>query len=166
MELLKICYFQYQPQVNSIQSASILEFELGMHEGWETARNPTRPAIFETGMDGMLVIPGCHYAIIRLAGSMKCTGVIVETKHYKGNYPESCSIEGGIMVNNVFQGMHLSRRFKLYADARYGLGKYPQISDDIMNIGDIEDCGSITHVKIYMYPDGGISRLRIYGILD
>lgn len=38
----------------------------GMHDGWETARNPDRPPIFELGSDGMIKMVGADWAIIEL----------------------------------------------------------------------------------------------------
>jgi allantoicase len=65
----------------------------GMHDGWETARNPNRPSIFKLGDDGMIDIKGKDWAIIKLAKPCHIEKIIVDTNHYKGNYPESCMIE-------------------------------------------------------------------------
>ena len=47
---------------------------IDMGDGWETARNPNRPRIFERGTDGELVMPGWDWCTISLA----CRGRIVK----------------------------------------------------------------------------------------
>src|SRR5262249_54078624 len=47
-------------------------------DGWETRRRRT---------------PGYDWCIIRLGLPGVLRGVVVDTAHFKGNYPESCSLE-------------------------------------------------------------------------
>src|ERR1041385_7090573 len=47
-------------------------------DGWESRRRRT---------------PGFDWCIIRLGLSGVIRGVIVDTSHFKGNYPEACSLE-------------------------------------------------------------------------
>ncbi len=37
-----------------------------MGDGWETARQPKRPAIYEKGPDGLMVLPGYDWAVLQL----------------------------------------------------------------------------------------------------
>lgn len=77
------------------------ERSTGMHDGWETARNPNRPAIFKLGADGMIEQKSSEWAIIQLGKPCTVQKIIVDTNHYKGNYPESCMIEVSLSCNRI-----------------------------------------------------------------
>lgn len=51
-------------------------------DGWETRRRRT---------------PGYDWCIVRLGIPGIIRGVVVDTSFYRGNYPESCSIEGTVV---------------------------------------------------------------------
>ncbi len=82
--------------------------------------------------------------------------IIVDTCHFKGNYPDSCSIEccnsndEDVMNNNVEWNELLSKQ-KLSADHIH------EFSNEILHHQPI------THIRLNIYPDGGISRLRLIG---
>lgn len=63
-----------------------------MGDGWETARQPARPAVYEKGVDGLMVLPGCDWALLQLGIPGYVTSIEVDTNFYKGNYPESCMV--------------------------------------------------------------------------
>ena len=93
-----------------------------MGDGWETARQPMRPPVYEVGADGLIVLPGCDWSILKLGKAIRIVvisvvileiivytmyrcftlwviglpGVVsnieVDTNFYKGNYPESCTV--------------------------------------------------------------------------
>lgn len=66
---------------------------LVMGDGWETARQPSRPAVYEKGPDGLMLLPGYDWALLRLGCEGLLTSLEVDTNFYKGNYPESCMVE-------------------------------------------------------------------------
>ena len=41
-----------------------------MGDGWETARQPARPAVYEKGADGLMVLPGYDWALLRLGNKL------------------------------------------------------------------------------------------------
>ncbi|MCB0376182.1 MAG: hypothetical protein KDD04_09715, partial [Sinomicrobium sp.] len=117
-----------------------------MGDGWETKRNRT---------------PGNEdWVIIRLGHPGKVHKIIVDTKHFKGNYPDTCAIDACNSADDaaVLQGKTewkpLLLRQKLEADREH------HFEDDALQPHD-----TITHVKLKIYPDGGVSRLRILGTL-
>lgn len=86
---------------------------LCMGDGWETARQPLRPAKYQKGPDGLMLLPGYDWAVLKLGKwlllvvdafsaklkfSAGVSGTVnhleIDTHFYKGNYPESCLIEG------------------------------------------------------------------------
>jgi allantoicase len=120
----------------------------GMHDGWETARNPDRPAVYKM-VDGMIEMVGRDFAIISLGHSGMVERIIVDTNHYKGNYPESCLIEYSseiekpvwkVLVDRVKLGAHKEHEFKVLSGNE-----------------------KVALVKITIFPDGGVSRLRVFG---
>ena len=111
-----------------------------MSDGWETKRR--RGA-------------GHDWCIIKLGGAGTIERVEIDTSHFKGNYPESCSIEAGDIGENTnfdeIVWQKLLPNTKLQAHTRHVFAD------------EIKDCGAITHVRLNIFPDGGISRLRLFG---
>jgi allantoicase len=117
-----------------------------MGDGWETKRRRA---------------PGYDWAIIRLAKRGVIRRVEVDTAHFKGNYPDTCSLEVcDAEGKNVDEGTIASLtwreilpRTKLQAHTRHFYEE------------ELTKTGAATHVRFNIYPDGGVSRLRIYGMI-
>ena len=83
---------------------------------------------------------------------------MVDTKHFKGNYPDSCAIDCCVslndedVINNKVDWKPLLNNQKLSAD-----------NEHYFEDTAIENHDAVTHIKLKIYPDGGISRLRIFG---
>lgn len=121
---------------------------LDMSDGWETKRRRG---------------PGHDWTIIRLGRRGRLRRVEVDTAHFKGNFPESCSLEGSDTADEAFNDpdaagslvwTELLPRTRLQAHTRH-------FFED-----EIEDAGALTHVRFNIYPDGGVSRLRLYGMIE
>ncbi len=116
---------------------------VNMGDGWETKRNRT---------------PGNRdWVVLKLAHTGTIERIVVDTCHFKGNYPDTCSIEGCIAANDdevindkVSWQMILSAQ-KLSADKEHEFVK------------EINKHDAITHVRLNIFPDGGVSRLRLFG---
>lgn len=117
-----------------------------MGDGWETKRNRT-----PNNED---------FVILRLGHPGRIQKIIVDTKHFKGNYPDSCAIDAcncdndGRVLDTDHHWTSLLPKQKLEADREHHFEK---------EIETIEQ--PITHVKLKIYPDGGVSRLRILGTI-
>src|SRR2546423_4218303 len=113
-----------------------------MGDGWETKRRRG---------------PGHDWIIVKLGRPGAIRKIEVDTNHFKGNYPDTCSIEGCSAANAAVGELEKVRwrkilpKTKLQPSARHIF--QPEISP-------IENC---THVRLNIYPDGGISRLRVLG---
>lgn len=70
---------------------------INMGDGWETARRLDRPAVLKTDRSGILKVPGCEWAIFKLVGVGRISDIEVDTKHFKGNFPDSVKIEGALL---------------------------------------------------------------------
>jgi allantoicase len=113
-----------------------------MSDGWETKRR--RGA-------------GYDWCVVKLGKAGNLKRVEVDTAHFKGNYPESCSIEaaradgdGDANLDRLVWQELLPDR-KLQAHTRH------------VYVDELKDCGAVTHVRLNIYPDGGVSRLRLFG---
>ncbi len=113
-----------------------------MGDGWETRRRRG---------------PGSDWAVVRLGAPGMITRVEIDTNHYKGNYPESASLEGCHAPGATLEALasatwtELLPRTKLRPHHRHYFS---------MELGS---AGPVSHVRINIFPDGGISRLRIHG---
>jgi allantoicase len=113
-----------------------------MSDGWETKRRRG---------------PGYDWSILKLGSPCNIERVIVDTLHFKGNFPDTCSIDGcfepnrthdSIIKNNTIWS-ELLPKSKLSAN---------QETVFILNLNS-----PITHIRFNIFPDGGVSRLRILG---
>jgi len=117
-----------------------------MGDGWETKRNRT------PNNEDWVVLRLGHQGIVKK--------IIVDTHHFKGNYPDSCAIDACFstkdesVLNNTINWKPLLQQQKLEAHREH-------LFDNIA----IEKHGPITHIRLKIYPDGGISRLRILGTI-
>lgn len=118
-----------------------------MGDGWETARQPTRPAVYERGEDGLIVLPGCDWAVLQLGLRGVVNSLEVDTHFYKGNYPESVIVEGRSAEDEEWKV--LLPRSRLGPDAIHRFS--------------VSGSGVVSQVKVTIFPDGGIMRLRVIG---
>jgi allantoicase len=110
-------------------------------DGWESRRKR---------------VPGHDFAIVRLGLPGVVRGVVVDTAFFRGNYPESCSIEGTSMRVDA------SVEELLAADWRELLPRSP-LQGDSENEFPIASTDAVTHLRFNIFPDGGVARLRVYG---
>jgi allantoicase len=113
-------------------------------DGWETRRRRTQ---------------GYDWCIIRLGVPAVVHGVTVDTSHFKGNYPEECSIEA-CAVDHDADPQKLAAENG--ADWSEILGRTP-LKGDSENSFPVHLRGRVTHLRFNIYPDGGVARLRVFG---
>ena len=118
-----------------------------MAEGWETKRRRT---------------PGHDWVVIRLGAPGAIVRVEVDTRHFKGNAPAACSVEACALSD-----AHSAAAWDAAAtvDWRQLLPR-TSLRPDQRHVFDVKsDPAVITHVRFNIYPDGGVSRLRLFGRL-
>jgi len=102
--------------------------------------------------------PGFDWVIVKLGHAGICKKLEVDTAWHIGNYPDSCSVDGcyspDVDIDNL-NWQHASwqemlPKTKLHADKQHHYDK------------EIVDIGKITHVRLNIYPDGGVARLRVH----
>jgi allantoicase len=111
-------------------------------DGWETRRRRQ---------------PGHDWAIVRLGLPGMIHGFVVDTAYFKGNYPESCSVDASVAEPGA-------------EEAALEDADWTEVLSRTALNGDTENSFAIapanrrvTHVRLNIFPDGGISRLRVYG---
>ncbi len=116
---------------------------VNMGDGWETRRRRE---------------PGNDWCLIALATPGVIHSVEVDTAHFKGNYPDACSLQaarvaGGTDASLVTQSMFWP---ELLAPQKLGM-------DAEHRFDTMAALGPVTHVRFNIFPDGGVSRLRLHG---
>jgi allantoicase len=120
-----------------------------MGDGWETRRRRG---------------PGHDWAIVRLGRPGTIRRVEVDTNHFKGNFPESCSLEAAripgappaeFLASRSIAWETLLPRTRLAAHTRH-----------FFEEAELAALGPVTHVRLNIFPDGGVSRLRLYGEVE
>lgn len=109
-------------------------------DGWESRRKRT---------------PGHDWCIVRLATSGKIAGVDIDTNHFLGNHPPFASLDACYLPDD-------SDPSPDYASWTEILPKSP-LQAGSQNLYAIADPHIYTHVRLHIYPDGGVARLKIYG---
>lgn len=118
-----------------------------MGDGWETRRRRE---------------PGNDWIIVALAAPGVVERVEVDTAHFKGNFPDRCSLQAALVEQAAQQALVTQSMFwpqllgekTLEADAIHGFSG-----------ADLSALGPVSHVRFNIFPDGGVSRLRLFGRL-
>ncbi len=118
-----------------------------MSDGWETRRRRG---------------PGSDWAIVRLGATGTISRVEIDTNHFKGNFPDTCQLAACFAPGAGAEELskpeapwrELLPTVKLQAHTRH------------FYEAELAALGPVTHVRLNVYPDGGVSRLRVYGSLD
>ena len=119
-----------------------------MSDGWETKRRRG---------------PGHDWCVIQLGARGTLTRVEVDTAHFKGNFPESCSLE---VCEAPAERLAPGDSYANFAGWRELLPRTPlQAHTRHFYEAELKEAGAATHARFRIYPDGGVSRLRLYGNL-
>lgn len=115
-----------------------------MGDGWETRRKRG---------------PGHDWVVLRLGAPGRLRRILIDTTHFKGNYPDRASVEGLLSRDRALDPARIERLpwrpvlppVKLKPHARHSFAR------------EILSGGPFSHLRLRIYPDGGVSRLRAYG---
>lgn len=72
-----------------------------MADGWETARRLDRPPVLENDENGNLRVTGSEFAIFRLGAKGRINEIMIDTNHFKGNFPDRIQIEGALAAEDA-----------------------------------------------------------------
>ena len=115
-----------------------------MADGWETKRRRG---------------PGHDWLILRLGAPGRIARLEIDTNHFKGNYPDRASVEGCFLPGAELAALEaatwrvLLPETKLQAHHRHLFSR------------EVRDPGVVSHLRLNIFPDGGVSRFRVHGTL-
>ena len=120
---------------------------VNMGDGWETRRRRE---------------PGADWVIVRLGHPGIIREVEVDTAHFRGNYPDRISLRAALLSEAAAESLPaasdqwpvLLPEQKLRADAVH------RYSREVLALGPV------SHVRMTIHPDGGVSRLRLFGTIS
>ena len=115
-----------------------------MGDGWETRRRRGK---------------GNDWLILNSIDGVAIDKIEISTHHFKGNYPSYCSLQAAYLpsksskqiINSSNKWIYLLKNTKLTAN------KTHIFKNSLMKKK------KINYIKINIFPDGGISRFRIFG---
>jgi allantoicase len=113
--------------------------------GWETRRKRA---------------PGHDWIIVSLAARGRPRLIEIDTNHFKGNYPDRCAIDAidapaGTRITELIASEGWTRYLEPVAVSAHQRHFFHELRAD----------APVTHVRLCIYPDGGVSRLRVWGQL-
>ena len=84
----------------------------------------------------------------------------MDTAHFKGNYPDSVSIQAADVTFGTDESLPTQAMFwqTLLPQTKMEMDK-----QHFYEKADLNDVGAVTHIKLNIHPDGGVSRLRVWG---
>ena len=116
-----------------------------MGDGWETRRS--RGKNFD-------------WLIIKCATAGKINKIQIDTHHFKGNYPDKCSLQATYLNTKISNKniVNRSKKWKLLLNkAKLSANKIHNFQNKLMKNK------KVNYIKINIFPDGGISRIRAFG---
>lgn len=112
-----------------------------VYDGWETRRRRE---------------PGHDHAIVRLGAQGIVHGVVVDTAHFRGNYPPQISVEA-----TAAEGYPSPDELaELTWEPIVGI---TSAQGDTANPYAVTDRRRWSHLRLSIYPDGGVARFRVHG---
>ncbi len=118
---------------------------VNMGGGWETRRKR---------------MPGNDWILVRLGDAGTISVVEIDTNHFKGNYPDRAALRGiyapGARVTELVDP-------RTEWTTIFGERKLEAHTRHFVEADAIEQAGPFTHVRLDIFPDGGVSRLRVWG---
>jgi allantoicase len=120
-----------------------------VYDGWETRRR--------RGAAGALPPAGAFdWAIVRLGAPGVVRAVVVDTAHFTGNFPESCAVEACTAAGYPSADELSSARWTEIVPRS-------PLRGDSATVFPVADGQRYSHVRLRIYPDGGVARLRVHG---
>jgi allantoicase len=129
----------------SMHNLNVAGRGVNMGDGWETARRRG---------------PGNDWVILALGHTGVVESVEVDTAHFKGNYPDRVSLEAAMFTDDDDVEHDSPAWQTLLPEAKLDMDKQHFFEDELLSIG------TVSHVRMSIYPDGGVSRLRLHGRID
>lgn len=121
---------------------------VNMGDGWETSRRRE---------------PGHEWIVVKLATRAAVDSIVVDTAHFKGNYPDACSMQAADLTGSTGDLPTLVKAASMFWQE---ILPEQKLAADRIHTFDgnlVKRAGAVTHVRLNIHPDGGVSRLRVFG---
>ena len=112
-------------------------------DGWETRRRRE---------------PGHDFCIVRLGLPGMVRGIVVDTAYFRGNFPAECAVDGCAIPEVLDVDRALDPATEWTA-----LVPRSALRGDTKNAFPVTAAVRVTHVRLSIFPDGGVARLRVHG---
>ncbi len=116
---------------------------VNMGDGWESARRRG---------------PGNDWVILRLAEAGVIKRAEIDTAHFKGNFPDRASLEAGVFESDSLATAESPSWQTLMIETKLKM-------DQQHYFEALQAIGAVSHVRLSIYPDGGVSRLRLFALV-
>ncbi len=126
----------------SMHNLNIAGRGVNMGDGWETARRRG---------------PGNDWVILALGHAGTIEAVEVDTAHFKGNYPDRVSLDAALFAADDEVSVDSKYWQPLLPASKLEMDRQHEFA------AELESPGEVSHVRMSIFPDGGISRLRLFG---
>jgi allantoicase len=126
----------------SMQNLNVAGRGVNMGDGWETARRRG---------------PGNDWVIFELGHAGAIDKIEVDTAHFKGNYPDRVSLEAAMFSSAGDATSDSDAWQTLLPESRLEMDKQHYFESELNALGPV------SHVRMSIYPDGGVSRVRLFG---
>jgi allantoicase len=113
---------------------------INMGDGWETKRRRG---------------PGYDWVIVQLGRPGRIQRLVVDTLHFKGNYPDRCCIDAAFIESGDASADNV-RWIELLPEQKLQAHREHSYQTEILDRGSV-----FTHVRLNIFPDGGVSRLHV-----
>jgi allantoicase len=115
---------------------------VNMGDGWETARRRR---------------PGNDWVVVALGHPGVIEEVEIDTLHFKGNYPDRVELRAAMLQQGADVATGSAEWPVLLPESKLEMDRQHLFADTL------KDVGVVSHVRMNIFPDGGISRMRLYG---
>jgi allantoicase len=123
-----------------------------VYDGWETRRRRVDVRSTSSAQE-----PGHDEAILRLGAAGIVRGVVVDTAWFTGNYPPEVAVDGLCLDG------HPAVADLLAEEGWFPLVARTAVAGDSENVFEVTAERRVTHVRLRIFPDGGVARLRVHG---
>ena len=117
---------------------------VNMGDGWETARRRT---------------PGNDWVVLRLGHPGHIDKVEIDTAHFKGNYPDRAEMRAALVTDERDLAAASAEWPVLLPESKLDMDMQHIFTDAL------QDVGAVSHVRLNIFPDGGVSRVRLIGTI-
>ncbi len=119
---------------------------VNMGDGWETKRKRS--------------LPGHDWVVVQLGAPGELQRLVVDTCHFKGNFPDRCSVEGKLAPGAAAKDLESDAGWQEVLAETNLQGHHIHSF-----AAELRAKGPFTHVRLKIFPDGGVSRFRVFGTL-